>query len=33
MDKVDGAAYVRLSFAAGAGAVAEAVDRIVAWQR
>jgi aspartate/methionine/tyrosine aminotransferase len=33
MDKVDGATYVRLSFAAGAGAVAEAVDRIVAWQR
>ena len=32
MDPVDGSTYVRLSFAAGADAVDEAVDRIVAWQ-
>jgi aspartate/methionine/tyrosine aminotransferase len=33
MDKVDGGTFVRLSFAPGADAVREAVDRIVAWQR
>jgi aspartate/methionine/tyrosine aminotransferase len=32
MDKVAGGTYVRLSFAAGADAVAEAVDRISGWQ-
>jgi aspartate/methionine/tyrosine aminotransferase len=32
MDQVAGQQYVRLSFAAGADAVADAVDRIVAWQ-
>jgi aspartate/methionine/tyrosine aminotransferase len=32
MDAVDGSTYVRLSFAAGHAAVAEAIDRIVAFQ-
>lgn len=32
-DPVDGARWVRLSFAAGEAAVAEALDRIEAWQR
>jgi aspartate/methionine/tyrosine aminotransferase len=32
MDKVAGGTFVRASFAAGAGAVAEAVERIVGWQ-
>jgi aspartate/methionine/tyrosine aminotransferase len=32
MDAVDGGAYVRLSFAAGNAAVAEAIERIVAFQ-
>lgn len=33
MDSVDGGTYVRLSFAAGPAAVAEAIDRIVDFQR
>ena len=32
MDRVDGGGFVRLSFSAGPGAVAEAIDRIVAFQ-
>jgi len=32
-DPVDGHRYVRLSFASSPAVVAEAVDRIVAWQR
>jgi aspartate/methionine/tyrosine aminotransferase len=32
MDRVDGGRWVRASFAAGPAVVAEAVDRIVAWQ-
>jgi aspartate/methionine/tyrosine aminotransferase len=32
-DPIDGGAFVRLSFAAGTDAVAEALDRIEAWQR